>query len=247
MLPITTSDAGPAAPDTTSALLVALQLGDSFFPGGGSAFSWGLESMVLDERVESVDDLVELLEDLIRHRWAAFDRPLMRAAHGLGADRRRPLSAQLEDLSALDDLCEAMTLNSGARSASRRLGFTQLRVHGELGITAAAAYLAHVRGGRAPGHLPVVQGWVWQARGLALEAAEAMAGFGLCTAVAGAAIRLGRIGHLDAQRLLGRLHATLRATLATPAPTLDELWSGTPALDIASLRHEPRAARLFAN
>lgn len=236
-----------AAADAVGALLTALQLGDSFFPGGGSAFSWGLESMVLDERVESVDDIGEMLEDLIRNRWAAFDRPLMRAAHDLSADHCRPLAERLEGLAALDNLCEAMTLGSGARSTSRRLGFTQLRVHAELGLAAAAAYLAHVRSGRAPGHLPVVQGWVWQARGLAIDAAEAMAGFGLSTAVAGAAIRLGRIGHLDAQRLLGRLHATLLATLATPSPPLDELWSGTPALDIASLRHEPRTARLFAN
>lgn len=244
---ISDSAAEAPAPDAIGGLLVALQLGDSFFPGGGSAFSWGLESMLQDDRVEHAADITALLEDLLRHRWAALDRPLMRAAHDLAADRSQPLAAQLDGLTALDELCEAMTLNSGARSASRRLGFTQLRVHAELGVAAAAAYLAHVRSGRAPGHLPVVQGWVWHARGLALDAAEAIAGFGLCTAVAGAAIRLGRIGHLDAQRLLERLHATLRALLAAPAPPLDDLWSGTPALDIASLRHEPRAARLFAN
>lgn len=250
-------------PNAPGALLLALQLGDSFFPSGGSAFSWGLESMQCDGMVSSAEQVFGAMSGLVEQRWAGFDRPLLRAAHAASwrphpsagpspIDRidDGPANAAItpfDALIALDELCEAMSLNAGARSASRRLGFTQLRVHGELGLANAAGYLQVVRAGRAIGHLPVAQGLVWASLGLSIEDTEAMSAFSLCTAVAGAAIRMGVLGHIDAQKLLMRMRARIAAVLDTPAPDLDAMWTGAPALDIAALRHEPRAARLFAN
>jgi len=40
-----------AEADGIGAVLVALQHGDSFFPGGAVSFSWGLEALRADERV----------------------------------------------------------------------------------------------------------------------------------------------------------------------------------------------------
>ena len=73
-----------------------------------------------------------------------------------------------------------------------------------------------------------------------------MSAFGLCLSVVGAAMRLGMLGHLESQRLLGRMRPTLDAAMAGDPPALDEMWTGAPALEIAAMRHEPRAARLFA-
>ena len=42
---------------TREALLAALQLGDSAFPSGSFAFSWGLEGLVADGLVDGEADL----------------------------------------------------------------------------------------------------------------------------------------------------------------------------------------------
>ena len=231
------------SPDGGASLLSLLQFSDSFFPGGASAFSWGLESMQVDGLVAGAAEVHEMLCALLEGRWAGYDRPLMLAAHAEAAD---PSSRGLEALLELDALAEATTLAAGMRAASRRLGFTQLRVHAELGLEPAARCLEAVRDGRTPGHLPVVQGLVWHALGIPARQAEAVCAYGLCAGVSGAAIRLGKIGHLDGQRILTSLRGRIEAVLAMPPPRLDELWNGAPALELAAMRHEPRSARLFA-
>jgi hypothetical protein len=40
-------------------MLAALQFGDSAFPAGGFAFSWGLEGLLADGLLEDADDVAE--------------------------------------------------------------------------------------------------------------------------------------------------------------------------------------------
>ena len=54
---------------TPEALLAALHLGDSAFPSGAFAFSWGLEGLAADGLVTAEADLALLLEDLFVNRW----------------------------------------------------------------------------------------------------------------------------------------------------------------------------------
>ncbi|TAK76572.1 MAG: Urease accessory protein ureF 1 [Aquabacterium sp.] len=238
------ADARPSAAPAGEAasLLGVLQLADSFFPSGATAFSWGLESLKLDGRVRGAEQVFELLRDQIGQRWAGFDRPLMHAACRAPRD-----AGALQAVRRLDRLCEAMTLSHGLREAGRRLGFTQLRIHAELGSELAAGYLEDVRAGRATGHLPVMQGLLWTAGGFTPAQCDAMAASGLCTAIVGAAIRLGLIGHLDAQRLLLRARPLVEQVVRGDPPAIEDLWGGTPALDVAAMRHEARTARLFAS
>jgi urease accessory protein len=239
------ADAAPQA----AGLLAILQFADSFFPSGASAFSWGLESMHKDGLVNGTPQVFELLTALIEDRWACFDRGLMRAAHHAAAR----LQADGDGVFAFDELiridahCECMTLNQEGRAASRRLGATQLKVHAGLGLPMAAAYLNEVLAQRAPGHLPIAHGLICQALGLSTLEGEAMSAFGQCTAVVGAAIRLGMLGHVDGQRLLMQMRVRIATVLTTHPPGLDDLWNGAPALDLAAMRHETRSARLFAN
>jgi len=225
-------------------MLGMLQFADSFFPSGATSFSWGLESLKLDGKVGGAEQVFELLCSHIEQRWAGFDRPLMQAARSAWSQRG---AAALAEATELDRLCEAMNLVRGWRDASRRLGFTQLRVHADLGLGIAQVYLDQVRAAGLPGHLPVVQGLVWGAYGLSASGCDAMAASGLCTTVVGAALRMGLIGHTEGQRLLARTRPLIARVIDTPPPSTDELWNGAPALDIAAMRHEPRNARLFAN
>jgi urease accessory protein len=234
----------PADSGDALSMLGMLQFADSFFPSGATSFSWGLESLKLDGRVSTAEQVFEVLCAHIEQRWAGFDRPLMHAAREAWVQRG---AAALNEALELDRVCEAMNLSRGWRDASRRLGFTQLRVHADLGLGIAQVYLDQVRAAGMPGHLPVVQGLIWGAYGLGAEGCDAMAASGLCTTVVGAALRLGLIGHTEGQRLLARTRPLVARVMAMPPCGVDALWSGAPLLDVAAMRHEARAGRLFAN
>lgn len=219
--------------------LTLLQYGDSFFPSGAVSFSWGLETLCEDGRVATVEQVTAFLQGQLRQRWATCDRAALAASYGAAED--------LEAMAEIDRLLEAQTLAAELREGSRRSGGALLAVHEKLGTPGAAAYRALVRAGTAPGHLAAVQGLVGRGVGLALPASEVLSAHGLCVGLLGAALRLGLLGHVDAQRGLQEARATIAEILATPAPEVAAMSAFTPEAEIAAMRHETAETRLFAN
>jgi urease accessory protein len=95
--------------------------------------------------------------------------------------------------------------------------------------------------------LAAVQGLVGRGVGLTLSACEVLSAHTLCVGLLGAALRLGVIGHLDAQRNLQKARDAIAGILAVPAPGLETISAFTPAAEIAVMRHETAQTRLFAN
>jgi urease accessory protein len=218
-------------------LLTVLQHGDGAFPAGAFAFSWGLEGLVADGVVSGPDDVARLAADLLRHRWATFDRVALRRAFAAA-----PVPG---DVAGIDREVETATLVAGQRAGSRRAGRALLGAHVRLATPGAAEYRALVDADGAPGHQPVVQGLVWRGVGLPLDAAETLGAWGLVAALASAGVRLGVLGHATAQAMLTRLRPPIAALLAAPPPEVP-LHAFTPLADIAAARHPRRALRLFA-
>jgi len=222
-----------------STLLTALQHADSFFPSGGTAFSWGLESLHNDRQVRSADDIHRFLIGQLSHRWNPCDRPFLVAAHGAATD--------LDAVAALDRELEAMTLPREMREGSARAGGALLTSHERLGTPGAGDYRQRVRAGHAPGHLPIVQGLLLGAIGLDAQTASAMSAHMLSVNVVSAALRLSIISHVDAQRILTGARPHLAKLLSVPPLDVAEASVYTPATDAAVMRHEVQTARLFAN
>ena len=220
-------------------LLGALQFADSFFPSGSIAFSWGLETLRADGEIGSAEQVAHFLEGQLVHRWASFDAPVMVAAM-----RTRGAS---DALANLDEVVEAMTLAPELREGSRRAGASLLRVHAELGTAGAADYRQRVKQGAARGHLPVAQGLVWNSTGISEDACRAVSAHTLCTGIVGAALRMGLIGHLDAQKIMLQVRPVLIELLRSPVAEAVDLCAYTPHAEIAAMRHETQDARLFAN
>jgi urease accessory protein len=74
-------------------LLAALQYGDSFFPSGSVSFSWGLDPLCADGKVETPNDVARFLEGQLRHRWAPMDRIFAATAHRNSKDIEAVLRA----------------------------------------------------------------------------------------------------------------------------------------------------------
>lgn len=221
------------------ALLRALQHADNFFPSGGTAFSWGIEGMIADGVADLRAQLTEVLRAQLEQRWASFDRGVLACAFDADGD--------LDRLAAIDREVETMLLPAELREGSRRAGASLLDVHTRIGTPGASPYRAAVIAGTALGHLNVVQGCVWRGQGLTALQAQAVSAHAFCISLLSAAVRLGAAGHIQAQRALADVQASVAAVLASAPPPLELCSSFTPQLDIAAMRHETQSVRLFVN
>ncbi|WP_340117804.1 urease accessory UreF family protein [Pelagibius sp. 7325] len=217
-------------------LLRLLQLSDSNFPSGGFAFSNGLETLANEEALRDAADIESYLRDQLAARWATFDRWFLAAAHAAGDD--------IGALGELDWLCEAQSSVASLAAASRRMGRAMLSSHQRIGTPFAVSYLTALREGAVPGHLPVVQGLIADALELPRASAEASALYQLVSAGLTAAVRLGRLGALEAQSVYTALAPRLAEILLAAPPA--EPHAFTPLGDIAAMRHADHATRLFA-
>lgn len=216
------------------AILTLLQHGDSNFPAGGFAFSWGVEGLEIDGHLpRGRAPLEALVLDQMANRWACMDRVLLHRAYHADAD----------GIEEVDHETEAMTLSSEMRAGSRRAGRALIGVHARLGGALAALYRARLEGG-APGHLPVAQAIAARDVGLDPDGAEMLSGWTLITGLVSAAVRLGTVGHLDGQRVMTTAATRLATLLAEPPDT--EPHAFTPISDIAIARAPLRDQRMFA-
>jgi urease accessory protein len=222
----------------TETLLASLQNADSFFPGGGIAFSWGLETSIADGLVRGAGQATAFVEGQLTQRWAVCDRVALVAAYR---------ATDMREVEHIDHEVDVMTLALELRAGSRRAGTALLAVHERLGTAGAAAYRGLVRSGGAHGHLPVVQGFLWRAAGMSEQSAQAASAHSFCVGLLSAALRLGAIGHIHSQQALIRLRPQIAALIASPVPALEEMYTCAPAAEIAAMRHEVQSARLFAN
>jgi urease accessory protein len=221
---------------TPTTALALLQYGDSAYPAGGFAFSWGIEGLAADGLLDGVQQLDDVITDHLSRRWQTTDRVLL----------RRAFTDDLEAVAATDRLAEATTLSAEMREGSHRAGKALLGVAAKLGGPLSITYRQMVSAEPRLGHLPVVQAIAYRDAGLTLDAAELVSGWTLVNGLVSAATRLGLIGHIEAQRALTTSRDTLTTLLADP-PDADEIPSSfTPLIDIAVARGPSRHVRMFA-
>ncbi|WP_018697980.1 urease accessory protein UreF [Amorphus coralli] len=222
-----------------SGLLTALRLADTAFPSGSFAFSQGLEPILAADRAAGAEAVLAFVREQLRLRFATADRVALVRAFRVADDQ--------EALAAVDREFHAASPVEAQRAASLKNGAALLAAHARLGTEGTASYQARVRGRKAFGHLAIVQGMV--SRSLGLKEAEAInvAGYGLAMGIAQAALRLGRVGAMDTQRIVGEALADIDHIAALPIPEGAAPSSFTPLVDIAATHHSRQRGRLFAS
>ena len=222
-----------------TALLRALQHGDSAFPSGSFGFSNGIEGLAaLGARFDRAG-LIGVVTAAIRHRWASADRVALTLAYRAGTD--------LEHIGAVDAAFEAAALVEPLRSGSKRNGAALLAAHLRLQTPGASQLRAAIDVGRALGHLPVMQGFAWRAIGMSQADAVAVSGYAAASGLVAAAVRLGTIGAVEAQLVLNSVLATVAAICAAPVMPDAEIESFAPWVDVAAAHHQRSRVRLFAS
>jgi urease accessory protein len=219
-------------------LLTILQHADSAFPSGSFAFSNGIEGLAALNAPLDRGGLNNVVAMILRHRWATSDRIAIALAHRAGCD--------LGGVAAIDRAVEAATLAEPLRSGSKRNGKALLAAHARLATPGAADLRSLIASGDALGHLPVVQGFVWRARGMSEADAIAISGYTTASGLIAAAVRLGRIGAVEAQAVLADVLPAI-AEISGPVPADAAIESFMPWVDMAAARHARAHLRLFAS
>jgi urease accessory protein len=221
-----------------SELLTILQHADSAFPSGSFAFSNGIEGLAAMNAPLGRSGLRDVVAMILRQRWTTSDRVAVALAHRAHTD--------LDKIAEIDQAVEAATLTESLRTGSKRNGNALLAAHVRLGTQGAADFRSEIEAGKAHGHLPVVQGFVWRARGMSEADAILVSGYSTASGLIAAAVRLGRIGAVEAQAVLAALLPAI-AELSAPVPPDAEIESFVPWVDIAASRQARAHLRLFAS
>ena len=212
-----------------------LQLADSSFPTGGFAHSSGLEAAVQRGFVRDVAALSEHVDAVL---WSTGR--VMLPFVGAAFDEPEVLWSHAEHL---DALLSNHVQKRGSLTQGRAFLATCERIFDDQRI---AQWAERVRKREVAAHLAPLFGSIFAV--LNIERTETLGVF-LHYALRGtlsAAVRLGVVGPLEAQRMHGMAMPTLDAVLYTCATIAPDAAANTaPILDIVAATHDELYARMF--
>ena len=230
-----------SVPTSPAALLSLLHFGDSAFPTGGYAHSFGLEAYC---QAGVVRDAHGVERFLLAHLEGSAGPCDATAAVGTSRAMAR---GDVDACRRLDETVEAMKPARTVREGSRQMGRQTLRVAAALtGDGRLVAYHEAASGGGVPGHHAPAFGMAAGVLGWGADETATAFLYSTCALLVGAALRLLPLGQLEGQHVLWRLHPAI-ARIAREATARDpaDLSAFAPGLDIAAMRHARLETRLF--
>ncbi len=230
----------PSACAFDLALLNALQLSDTFFPTGLYTLSHGLEAFVQAGLV-SKTEVEALVRDYLENVLGPADGVALSHAHR--ATEGRDLGRLIE----IDRRLFAMKLIREARESSRRVGKRMLTTALKLSPDSLLKdYWGAVHAGACPGNSAAALGAVAATLGIARRQAMLIELYTFATSILGAAMRLVRLDHEEAQLILAQLQPLMiRVVQENIDKGLQEMRAFAPLIDIMGAVHERARVRLF--
>jgi urease accessory protein len=234
-------NSGPATNTDVAWICGLLQAGDSFYPTGSYAHSFGLEGLVQEGVVRDRESLRQFFLLSVRPALQRAELPL--AAHAWRA-------FEGPDWALVGEVCRlahALKTPREARQAAENIG----RQRGEFIAvlrpdSLAASYLERAATESWPYSPPVSAALEGRVFGAPLNAVLAGVYYSTVVSLLAAAMKLLRLGQNGAQTLLTEMLAEAPASIVAAMETpLDEIGWFNPWLDIAAARHEFADGRLF--
>jgi urease accessory protein len=245
--PATNTESGENAPEERDLAVDAawicglLQAGDSFYPTGSYAHSFGLEGLVQEGVVRDRATLREFILRSVLPALRQVELPL--AAHASQA-----FAAQdWNQIKALCALSAALKAPQEIRTASTNIGRQRAELVGMLRPhPLAVEYLRRAAEGNWPFSAPVsaaLEGCVYGAPRTAVLSGVYYAAV---ASLLSASMKVLRLGQNASQSLLTEVLSAAPAIISTAEKvSFDEIGWFNPWLDIAAARHETADSRMF--
>lgn len=222
-------------------LVGLLQAGDSFYPTGSYAHSFGLEALVQE-------NVVRDRETLRRFIFLSTLPALRRVELPLAAHAWRALAApDWERIGEICRLSSALKTAREARQAAENIGHQRAELMANLrGNELAQEFLRRAAAEQWP-HSPAVSAALeGRAFGAPLPAVMAGIAYASISALLAAAMKLLRLGQNASQSLLTEALAAAAGLMASAEATrFEDIGWFNPWLDIGAARHETAEARMF--
>lgn len=218
-----------------------LQAGDSFYPTGSYAHSFGLEGLV---QAGVVRDRATLREFIFRSVLPALRHTDLPLAVQAWRAFEIPDWVRVGELSVLSS---ALKTAREARVASENIGRQRAELAASLrGSPLAQEYLRRAGAESWPFSSAISAALEGRVLGAPLTAVLAGLCYATVASLLSAAMKLLRLGQNASQSLLTEaLSATPALIVAAEAVPFDEIGWFNPWLDIAAARHETADARMF--
>ncbi|MEU7932244.1 urease accessory protein UreF [Micromonospora echinofusca] len=219
--------------------LKLLQFGDSVFPVGAFSFSNGLEMAVEHGVVHDRRTLQDFVRSVTRLA-ATGDGVALLAGH------RGAAAGDLDRIRCADEAVHLRKINEEMRVMSVRMG----RKLAEAATRIVGETLLKKRIGESangvPVTYPVALGVVFAELGVGEDDAFAAHQYGTASTVLGAAVRLMRVDHLDAQSILFAVNEKVADDYReVRTADLDDMQTFGPHLDVLAAAHQHTHVRMF--
>jgi urease accessory protein len=220
--------------------LSMLQLADSFFPTGAYTMSNGLEALVKRKKI-GPEELEGLILTHVERQVGPADCCALGSAYDCATN------ADLDGLLKIDGVLYATKLVEEVRTASVRAGSNLVRcVAAYSDKKMLSEYGKAVSKKKASGMYPVALAVACAALGIPKREAGNMLLYSFCVSMAGAALRLGIIDHVAAQKILHELGpAIVRIAGENIDKPLDLMWQFAPGIDATQMEHEALDSKMF--
>ena len=224
-----------------------MQLSDSFFPSGMFSMSGGLESLFQHNIVTNGDQIREFIIEQIEFQLIPCDCSV------LSITMNAVKNNELTQIMSIDNKFYSMKLTKDVRNSLVRSGkqvFNCLMYivnDSNQKKHFLKQFKSKIEKNETPCTYPVAMGIYSQCLDISLQSAMKILLYSFCSSVISAAIRLGIIQHLDAQKILGLLAEPVNTFVINKIKekTLADIWQLTPLTEIHQMYHEHNESRMF--
>ncbi|HSB50265.1 MAG TPA: urease accessory UreF family protein [Nitrosopumilaceae archaeon] len=222
-----------------------MQLSDSFFPSGMFSMSSGLESLANAHKITNWNDVLNFILEQIEFQIFPCDCTVLSLAFS-GVKNN-----DLKTVVDIDKKYYSMKFAKEVRNSSTRSGKQLLNslihmIDNQGDRIFLYEFNEKIKSKETPGTYPITLAICAICLDIPIESVTRMLLYSFSSSVVSAAIRLGLIQHLDAQKILKLLAQPINTFILTnKTKNIQDIWQLTPLVEIHQMNHERNESRMF--